>query len=361
MTSQELGRAVAILASDAKEVQAADGVEHMVTEARIPHIQVGAVRMMYGEGGALEGEEGEPQSDSRTAFTNAVSLMREMDALLHSNHQVSSAKVKGVVRSLVDNVLTNRYAMLQLTGLKNYDEYTFYHSANVAILSLALGSCITHDYRFLSSLGVGALLHDIGKLTVDLSILNKPGPLTPEEWASVRQHPVTGSEMTALLPGVDKAAIVTILEHHMRWDATGYPTRTPRRKQHLASRIVAVADSYDAMTSRRSYSAARVQDEAMLLLAKSAGTSLDPALVRLFVGLMGLYPPRSAVRLSDGSVGIVLAPGEDDPLRPVVRRIADPDGGFVTPEDIDLLHTPELSVKACLDPRLLNIEVDDYV
>jgi HD-GYP domain-containing protein (c-di-GMP phosphodiesterase class II) len=361
MTNAELGRAVAILASDTKEVLQANGIEHMVEEADLPHIQVGAVRTLGGDGELGEGEAGEAQADSRTAFTNAVSLIREMDALIHSNHQVSAVRVKGVVRSLVDNVLTNRYAMLQLTGLKNYDEYTFYHSANVAILSLALGSCITHDYRFLSSLGVGALLHDIGKLTVDLSILNKPGPLTPEEWAAVRQHPVTGAEMTALLPGVDKASIVTILEHHMRWDGTGYPLRSPRRKQHLASRIVAVADSYDAMTSRRSYSAARVQDEAMLLLAKSSGSSLDPALVRLFVGLMGLYPPRSAVRLSDGSVGIVLAPGEDDPLRPVVRRIADSEGVFLAPEDIDLLHVPELSVKACIDPRLLNIEVDDYV
>jgi len=287
--------------------------------------------------------------------------MREMDRLFRSGHPVSATRVKGVVRSLVDNVLSNRYAMLQLTGLKNYDEYTFYHSANVAILSLALGSCITNDYRFLSSLGAGALLHDIGKMAVALDVLNKPGPLTPDEWANVRQHPVSGAEMTALLPGIDKAAIVVILEHHMRWDATGYPARTPRRKQHLASRIVAVADSYDAMTSRRSYSAARVQDEAMLLLAKSAGSALDPVLVRLFVTLMGLYPPRSVVRLSDGSVAIVLLPADADPMRPKVRIITAPDGEFVTPSDVELVERADLSVSGCLDPRLLNIEVDDYV
>lgn len=353
----ELTRLVSILASDAAEVGAVGGIERLVAEVGLPHVHIGAVRMLE----RVRKPQGEPSEEARAAFGNAVSLMREVDRLLRVNRYVSSVKVKGVVRSLVDNVLTNRYAMLQLTGLKNYDEYTFYHSANVTILSLALGSSITDDYRFLSSLGVGALLHDIGKLTVDLQILNKPGVLTPEEWANVRQHPITGAEMTTLLPGIDKSAVVTILEHHMRWDGTGYPSRAPRRKQHLASRIVAVADSYDAMTSRRSYSAARVQDDAMALLAKSAGSSLDPVLVRLFLGLMGLYPPRSVVRLSSGEVAVVLAPGAGDPLRPTVRVIASACGEMVEPTDIDLIHRTDLSVEGCIDPRLINVEVDDYV
>lgn len=355
--SDELARAVSILAADAAEVARSGGIENMVAQGDLPHVQIGAVRMLE----RVNKSEGDPSEVAHAAFGNAVSLMREIDRLLRANRHVSTVKVKGVVRSLVDNVLTNRYAMLQLTGLKNYDEYTFYHSANVAILSLALGSSVTNDYRFLSSLGVGALLHDIGKLTVGLQILNKPGALLPEEWAAVRQHPITGAEMTALLPGVDKSAVVTILEHHMRWDGTGYPSRTPRRKQHLASRIVAVADSYDAMTSQRSYSAARVQDDAMALLAKSAGASLDPTLVRLFVQLMGLYPPRSIVRLSTDEVAIVLAPGEGDPLRPTVRVISSASGEMITPIDIELIHRPDLTVKGCIDPRLINIEVDDYV
>jgi len=353
----ELARAMAILAADSQTADHDGGIEHMASEAQLEHVHIGGVVALE----RAEKPEGEPTDAANAAFGSAVSLMREIDRLLRANRHVGSAKVKGVVRSLVDNVLTNRYAMLQLTGLKNYDEYTFYHSANVAILSLALGSTITNDYRFLSSLGVGALLHDIGKLTVELSILNKPGALTPEEWAAVRQHPVGGAEMTALLPGVDKSAVVTILEHHMRWDGAGYPSRTPRRKQHLASRIVAVADSYDAMTSRRSYSAARVQDEAMALLAESAGTSLDPELVKLFIQMMGLYPPRSVVRLSGDEVAIVLHPDDRDPLNPTVRVIATGSGEFIEPRDIDLSKYPELSVKGCLDPRTLNIEIDDYL
>ncbi len=148
----------------------------------------------------------------------------------------------------------------------------------------------------------------------------------------------------------------------MRYDGSGYPSRSPRRPQHLAARIVAVADAYDAMTSRRSYSAARVHDEAMELLVRSAGTALDPALVRLFVTMMGVYPPRSVVRLSDGSTAVVLRPNASDPLRPFVNLIADGEGTMLAePVALDLGVATGLEVVCCLDPADLNIDVDGYV
>lgn len=353
----ELTRLMQLVIADAGDIERAGGLGPFVSGLKLPHVDVGAVRAVERTDGQLVGAV----EDARAAYGGAVSLLREIDRLMRVNRHMSAGRAKGVVKSLVDNVLSSRYAMLQLTGLKNYDEYTFYHSANVAILSLALGSMITSDYRFLSSLGVGALLHDIGKLSVDLEILNKPGALTPEEWANVREHPVRGAQMVSLLPGVDKASLVTILEHHMRFDNTGYPVCTPQRPQHLASRIIAVADSYDAMTSRRSYSAARVQDQAMTLIAAGAGNSLDPVLVRLFIRLMGVYPPRSVVRLSQGQVAVVLSPSPTDPLRPIVRIIAAESGELIEPIDLDLTTTPDISVRGCIDGRLLNIDVDAYL
>lgn len=355
ITQPELSRAMSVLSSDQCEIEGAGGLSRMVEEAQLPHVRVGEVHVY---------ERPESTSDSEAsaheAYDGAIDLMREIDSLVRRNKVVSSAQVKGVVRNLVDNVLSNRYAMLELTGLKNYDEYTFYHSANVAILSLALASTLTDEYRFLSSLGVGALLHDIGKMTVDRDILNKPGALNAQEWALVRQHPVYGAEQAALIPGLDKSAIVMILEHHMRYDASGYPQRVPRSQQHLASRIVAVADAYDAMTSRRSYSAARVQDEAMSMLAQGAGTSHDAVLVRLFVSMMGVYPPRTVVQLSDGRTGIVTRPSDTDPLKPRIRIIADGAGQIIDPVVVDLADT-DLGVRRCLDPQTLNIEIDDYM
>lgn len=352
----ELERGAALLSADYYEVVAAGGMARMLEHADLPHVEIADVKVFeHGELGELTEE------DAKLSYDGALDLVREVDSLIRRNKAVSSGQIKTAVRSLVDNVLANRFAMIELTGLKNHDEYTFYHSANVAILSLALGSQISKDYRFLSTLGVGALLHDIGKMTVDLEILNKPGALLPEEWASIKLHPVYGAEQAALIPGLDKASIVLILEHHMRWDGTGYPTRKPMRKQHLASRIVAIADAYDAMTSRRSYSAARVQDEAMALLVQSAGTALDPALTRVFVSMMGVYPPRTVVRLDDGRTGVVMRPSETDPLRPVVKVIAHEDGAMVEPYRIDLSAEEGLGVARCLDSRDLNIEVEDYL
>jgi HD-GYP domain-containing protein (c-di-GMP phosphodiesterase class II) len=139
---------------------------------------------------------------------------------------------------------------------------------------------------------------------IDREVLARPGALEPDEWNEVRRHPVLGAQMASVMHGLDKAAVVTILEHHMRYDSSGYPARPLARRQHIMSRIVAVADAYDAMTSQRSYSAPRVPDQAMAVLAQEAGSGLDPELVRLFMGALGAYPPRSMVRLSTGETAI---------------------------------------------------------
>lgn len=357
VTLDELMRASGVLTADREDIQRAGGLASMVSRLGLEHVLIGSLKVVeHAPERALEG--GEP---TKVSYGDAVSLLRELERLMRADRGLNAGAVKGVVKGLVDNVMLNRQAMLQLASLKDFDEYTFYHSANVAVLALALGSMITDDPRFLSSLGTGALLHDIGKLAVGLDIINKPGTLTAEEWALVREHPVRGAQIVARIPGLDKGAIVIVLEHHMRIDGTGYPTSHLRRPQHLASRIVAVADAYDAMTSRRTYSAARVQDEAMSLLARSAGTSLDPVLVRLFIRMMGVYPVRSAVRLSDGRIGIVVSANETEPVRPVVRVIGTESGQRVEPYDVDLAGDPTVAIDHCIDPRLLTIDVDEFV
>jgi HD-GYP domain-containing protein (c-di-GMP phosphodiesterase class II) len=351
----ELARAAAVLGVDESEAEQGGGVLKLAEEANVPHVQIGLVM-------AAEAEfTGTDEEFAYQAFTKAVEFVEELDQTVQHGMNMNPSKVRSTVRSLIDGVTKNRHAMLQLTGLKNYDEYTFYHSVNVAILSLALGSVITRDERFLAALGTGALMHDIGKLSVGHDIINKPGQLDPSEWQAMQQHPVLGAEVLAMMPGMDRSSIVPVLEHHMRLDGAGYPRRFPPRPQNIMSRIVAVADAYDAMTSRRSYSAARVQDQAMSLLVKDAGTSLDPVLVRLFVNMLGMYPPRTVVKLSSGEVAIVLTPTDGEPLKPTVRIITSPAGDIVEPHDVLLAARDDLTVENTLDPRLINIDVADYV
>jgi len=359
---EEIVRFTIVLGARADEVAEIEGgIGTLVERANVPNIVVSTVSVIRDDGRAVD-EDG--QTVAKAAYTGALDLLRELERLIRSNKAMSAGLVKSTVRSLVDNILRNRGAMLELSGLKNFDEYTFYHSVNVAILSLALGSTVTRDYRFLSSLGVGAMLHDIGKMSVELDVLNKTGPLTSGEWATIRQHPVHGAEMTALTGGLDRASIVCVLEHHMRYDLTGYPQRTPQREQHVASRIVAVADAYDAMTSQRPYSAPRMQDEAMNIVVRNAGSALDPVLVRLFVDLLGYFPPRSVVLLSSGETAVVISPSPSEPSRPRVRIIADVEGSLTTPLDVDLSDASESggrSVLRCLDPSGMNVDVADFL
>jgi len=359
LTVDELERAMQILALDGNAIAQQGGLEKVVASVSIPHVQIGTVAFARDTGDFDAAEE----ANSRHAYLHALDAVRDFGDRTANDKPISVYQVRDAARSIVDNVLSNKSAMLELGGLRGRDEYTFFHSVNVTILSVALGSLISTNRRFLNSLGVGALMHDIGKMGVDLDILNKRGPLSGEEWEIMRLHPVHGAEVAATMRGLDRSSIVVILEHHMRYDLDGYPGRTPRRPQHLTSRIVALADAYDAMTSRRSYAEARPQDEAMEIIAKNAGTAFDPALVRMFTQMMGIYPPRSVVRLSSGEIAIVIMPNNDI-VMPCVRIITDGDGAFVSWHDLDLSDATSAAgrkIEQCLDAALLNIDVDEYL
>jgi HD-GYP domain-containing protein (c-di-GMP phosphodiesterase class II) len=359
LTIDELERAMQVLAMEQGEIEAAGGLEAVVSAANIPNVVIGTVAYARDPDDFAT----EISMDSQETFNKALDAVREFGERVERGKMPSVDRARDAVRSVVDNVLENKGAMLELSGLKDYDEYTFFHSVNVTILSIALGSLVSSNRRFLNSLGVGALMHDVGKMTVELEVLTKPGSLTAEEWALMRMHPVYGAEVAAGMRGLDRSSIVVILEHHMRYDLDGYPERRPRRPQHLTSRIVAIADAYDAMTSKRTYAVAHRQDEAIEVLAKNAGTAFDPVLVRMFTQMLGMYPPRSLVKLNTGEIGVVVA-ATADILAPCVRIITDTAGVFIEPFDVDLSEAAtsgERKVEVCLDARTLNIEVDDFL
>lgn len=361
LDARELSSAVSILALGATPLESMGGLDEVMKRAMLGHVRVTAVSVADRSEPLAAGQDRESAQES---YRLALELMRDIERLMRTQSTIQARAVRGVVRTLLDNVLNNRYAMLELSGLKDYDEYTFYHSINVTILSLALGAMITREPRFLASLGSGALMHDIGKIVIDVATLNKPGALSADEWTEVRKHPVNGAEQAASTSGLDKSAVVVILEHHMRFDNCGYPQRFPVRSQHLASRIVALADAYDAMTSVRSYSAARLPDEAMGVLAQNAGTSFDPKLVRLFVRMLGCYPPRSVVRLTSGEVAVVMQANEEDPVRPLVRVFAGASGDMIEPRDLDLADdhaAADRGIERCLDPAGLNVDVAEFL
>lgn len=245
--------------------------------------------------------EDKPVSELRRTYADSLDTLRSVSR----EGRLHLADVTGVVEGFLDGGGADAGSSLLMATIHNHDEMTFYHSVNVCLLSLATGRFAGLSRHHLVQLGVGALLHDIGRVVIDESALNNPGRLTNEDWAQVRLHPQEGALaiMAATGHGQEIAAAVA-LEHHLRADGSGYPD-LGGRKPHLFSRIVAIADAYDAITSYRPYRPARTPNEALRVLLEGAGTVHDGDLLRVFIEMMGIYPPGSLLRLADGRVVMV--------------------------------------------------------
>lgn len=259
-----------------------------------------------------------------------------LDALraVSSGRRLELGRVAGAVEAFIRGGAAEGGPSLMLATLHNHDETTFYHSVNVCLLSLALGRAVGLSDEDLRRLGMGALLSDIGRVVLDDPALRRPGRLSNEEWALVRLHPQEGALaiLAATGPGEEIAAQIA-LEHHVRFDGGGYPD-LGGRQPHLLSRLVAVADTYDAITSHRPHRPARTPREAIGVLERGAGEAYDPDVVAAFKVMMGLYPPGSLLRLEGGEVVMVTSGAGGSRRAMVVRN----DGGHLleVPEPIDL-------------------------
>jgi HD-GYP domain-containing protein (c-di-GMP phosphodiesterase class II) len=254
---------------------------------------------------------------------------------------------------------------LLLSTVQNHDEVTYYHSVNVCLLAMAVGRFAGFDRQQLRMLGLGALLHDVGRVVVEEAALQNPGRLSNEDWAQVRLHPQEGAAtiMAASGTGQEIAAVVA-LEHHVRLDGSGYPD-LGGKEPHLFSRIVAIADSYDAITSYRPYRPARTPNEALRMLLEGAGTRYDADLLRLFIQMTGEYPPGSLLRLDSGEIAMITEAGDGIRRGVVVRSAADE--VLDVPEPIELdgreITAQVLAEDAGVDPGSLleSVEQDSPV
>ncbi len=280
-------------------------------------------------------------------------------------------RTRQVVHKIIDTLVEEEFSLLAMTSLKAFDEQTFLHSVNVCILSTALGQRLGLNRRELSDLGVAALFHDLGKMTVPKQVLNKPGSFSPAEWRIMKSHPLEG--VRTLLGSGDLTELATkvmlvSLEHHMRYDLNGYPRIGDSWDIGVTSRIVSIADCYDAMTSHRVYEDVRlIPHRVMLHMLGRSGKNFDPVLMRLFVGLMGLYPVGSLVRLAGSELAVVVATDPADPSAPVVRLVCDSTGTEIDPGNLQLINLAELErtdtprISEVLDPVDEGIDLSAYL
>ncbi|MEP6743858.1 MAG: HD domain-containing phosphohydrolase, partial [Gemmatimonadota bacterium] len=236
---------------------------------------------------------------AKRCYSQGVAVTKEVMTGARMGRAVSVKKMKRAVQSIVDQVLTNETSVMGLTTIRDYDEYTFTHSVNVCIFSVAVGKKLGLQKKQLYDLGLAALLHDIGKARVPLEILNKNGGLDEEEWKMMQAHPWLGVMTLFGLKGygeVPYRSVLVAAEHHMKTDLTGYPRVIRPREQGTYSRLVAVADGYDAATTRRSYQTVPIaSDKVLKEMWENPRRGYDRVMVKALINLLGIYPVGTCV------------------------------------------------------------------
>jgi putative nucleotidyltransferase with HDIG domain len=268
---------------------------------------------------------------------------------------------KGIVDSLAQAVAQNRTALLALTALKNYDNYTFTHMVNVSILTMGQARGLGIDGSLLREFGLSALMHDIGKVKTPTEILNKPDKLDEREFEIMKRHTVDGAEILRRTPEMPTLAPIVAFEHHLRLDGTGYPNGVKRGQLNLATMLCGVADVYDAMRSQRAYQQAFPTDRILAVLQRNDGKQFDQNLIRRFAQLVGIYPAGNLVRLRTKELAVVTKAYAPDPYRPRVKVIRGADGvDLERPYEINLWEVSEqegsTSIEAPLDPALYGVD-----
>lgn len=263
---------------------------------------------------------------------------------------VDGKRVAEIVERLISDILQNDDIIVSLSDIRSIDEYTFSHSVNVCIMSVVTGIGLGVKGDNLRDLGVGSLMHDIGKTMIDNSILQKPASLTCLEFDEVRKHTVYGYEILKNSRDLTQTACSIALSHHERLDGSGYPYSLKGNEIDIPSRIVAVADVYDALTTNKAYRAKMMPHDVLDYILSLGNKHFDKNILDAFVRHIAYYPVGTAVVLNSGEKGLVSRYNQYYPNRPVIRIVMDEDGQMLQKhKEVDLSKKLEYRVVAIWD------------
>jgi len=288
------------------------------------------------------------KSSAKSRYANAATAVGTLVQDSREKGTIGFKQAKRAIQSIVDLMMNDEASLLGLTTLRCHDQYTHNHSVNVALLSMALGNRAGYPKVELADLGLAALFHDLGKATIPMEVLNKPGEFTEEEWAMMRNHPTEGALSLAKMRGITNLPgrmASASFEHHMNLDFSGYPKLNVSWKLSMTGRILMIADCYDAMTSSRVYRREPMSPSKVLgFMFGKAGKSFDATLMKLFMTCVGIIPIGSLVLLDSNELAVVLKPTADpaEAEYPYVKVITDTQGGSIdNGREIDLREKDE--------------------
>lgn len=317
-------------------------------------------------------KSGDKDKEAYEIYFLSMTYLKEVFKFHDKEKKISLLTTKRLIQSIFENLQENESFLTGLTSIKNFDEYTLNHSVNVSILSLSLGKRLGLDKKELVDLGMSAFFHDLGKLDIPKEILLKPSKLDDEERKIIENHPQYGAEKLANLKStsyIPLRAINVALEHHRNDDETGYPVYARKKDINLFSKLVKIADVFDAITTHRPYREKDFsREEALTYMLEKLGKEFDPILLKIFANMIGACPVGCMVLLNTGEIGLVfeLNPEPANLLRPKVKLITDEEGRKVDGQLVDLTERVEgtdrfrRSIVKTLNPDKYNIKVPDY-
>ena len=308
---------------------------------------------------------------AKRVFFETVGTIKDVITQIKQKQYPDVRKLKRLVQTAVRLVMQDESMLLGLTTIKNYDEYTFNHSVNVAIYSMAIGRRLGFSKKALTELGITAMLHDLGKLKVPREVLNKPDKLDKAEWDLMKKHPLMGVEVVLNLKQlgeINPRTVIGIFDHHLKTDLSGYPKLFRKKEPSLFGRIIQIADVYDAMTTPRVYRKKSYSPgEALAIMLNDRETAFDPVLLKIFIGLVGIFPVGSLVLLDTKEIAITYKANSDPELldRPQVIVIHRDGTGEVKKSFVDLSEPGgsdayKRSIVKTLDPNKYHINIVKY-
>lgn len=301
----------------------------------------------------------EKQNDPRTTYRQALETVTELFRDVRLGQIPSSEKARGTVDSLLSTTLAEPAAMFAMTLLKDYDNYTFTHSVNVSVLAISVGCACGLAKEQLASIGLGGLLHDLGKMTIDHRILAKPGKLSDEEFRTMQLHPVNGARIVADMEQMDHEVIDIVNHHHLQYDRSGYPADSRGRAVTPLTDMVCIADTYDALTTLRCYQRPRSPRQAIDRMRELSGKQLHPQYLEHFLDSLGPYPVGTLVRLCDRRIGLVCDQSRQQ-RGLTLKIIFDRSGQRLSDPPLQQL-ADESSIVAEVDPLLKQVRLEDYL
>ena len=319
------------------------GIGRELRKRKVEHIRVRT--------GPLPAES-RPGKDPADVYEEALLLVEDAMRAVQSGIQIPVPEIRAVVAQSLHSLTEDERALLALAGIKSYDRYLSEHSVNVCILSMLLGRDLGLDGPATLELGLSAMLHDVGKVFVPGNVVKKPGKLTEEEWEQIRRHPVEGARALAGVPGLPLLASTVAIEHHVRCDGSGYPSFPTQVTPHLLSRLVAIVDTYDALTTDRPYRERWTGQQAIAWMLYEGWRHYDRQLMARFASRARLYPLGSMVRLVGGHVAVVVSGSYKHPTRPTLKIVAPSGGRKASEEIVDLSANtdPALEINTMAQP-----------